>query len=142
MNIASLLKAEISRVARKEVRAEVQSLKKASFQYRSDIADLKRRASKLEKLVAQLSKGTRKAIEAVEGESATVVRYSAKNLASQRKRLGLSAADFGKLLGVSGAAVYLWEKGETRPRPIQMPAIAAVRKMSKKNVAEKLATVK
>jgi len=41
-NIASLLKSEISRIARKEVRAETQTLKKASAQYRSDIAALKR----------------------------------------------------------------------------------------------------
>lgn len=142
MNIASLLKSEISRVARKEVRADTQALKKSSAKYRSEIADLKRRLAEVERLVKQLSKGTRKAVDAATGESATVVRYSAKNLASQRKRLGLSAADFGKLLGVSGAAVYLWEKGETRPRPAQMPAIAVVRKMSKKNAADKLVAMK
>ncbi|MDZ4073711.1 MAG: hypothetical protein U1E04_03055 [Hylemonella sp.] len=42
-NFASLLKTEISRIARKEIRAETEILKKASAQYRSDIAALKRR---------------------------------------------------------------------------------------------------
>lgn len=42
-NIASFLKSEISRIARKEIRAETETLKKASSQYRSDIAALKRR---------------------------------------------------------------------------------------------------
>lgn len=37
---ANQLKSEISRLAKKEVRAETQALKKASAQYRSEIAAL------------------------------------------------------------------------------------------------------
>jgi hypothetical protein len=44
-NIASLLKAEISRVARKEIRAEITALRKAATTHRSEIAALKRRAA-------------------------------------------------------------------------------------------------
>ena len=143
MNIATALKSEISRVARKEVRAEVIALRKASSKYRADIAELKRRLAQLEKMAGQLSKGSRKkAVEVTEGNPLTVTRYSAKNLAALRKKLDLSAADFGKLLGVSGAAIYLWERGETRPRANNMPAIAALRAMSKKAALEHLATLK
>jgi len=39
-NIASLLKSEISRVARKEFRAQTAGLKKAIGSYRSEIAAL------------------------------------------------------------------------------------------------------
>ncbi|MBI2726340.1 MAG: helix-turn-helix domain-containing protein [Polaromonas sp.] len=143
MNIATALKSEISRVARKEVRAEVSALKSASSRYRSDIADLKRRIAQLERLVGQLSKGTRKRVaEASDAQPATVTRYSAKNLAALRKKLGLSAADFGKLLGVSGASVYLWEDGKTRPREKNMPAISRLRGMGKKAALQLLATLK
>lgn len=142
MNIATALKSEISRVARREVRAEVSPLKSASSRYRSDIAELKRRIVQLERLVGQLSKGTRKkAVEANDGATVTVTRYSAKNLAALRKKLGLSAADFGKLLGVSGASIYLWEEGKTRPREKIMPAIAKVRGMGKKAAIEALAEI-
>jgi DNA-binding transcriptional regulator YiaG len=140
MNIATALKSEISRVARKEVRAEVSALKSASSRYRSDIAELKRRIVQLERLVGKLGKGTRKRVAgASDIPPATVTRYSAKNLAALRKKLGLSAADFGKLLGVSGASIYLWEEGKTRPREKNMPAIARVRAMGKKAAAEALA---
>ena len=143
MNIATALKSEISRVARKEVRAEVSALKKASSKYRSDIAELKRRIAQLERLVGQLGKGSRKKVAVVpDGAAATVTRYSAKNLAALRKKLGLSAADFGLLLGVSGAAIYLWEQGETRPRARNMPAIGALRAMGKKAALEQLAALK
>lgn len=139
MNLASTLKSEISRVARKELRAEFQSLKQTTAKLRSDNAELKRRLSEIEKLIKQLSKGSSKKAPVSNEEGAAVTRFSCKGLAAQRKRLELSAADFGFLLGVSGASVYLWEKGETRPRPSQMPAIAAVRKMGKKDVAQMLA---
>lgn len=43
MNIASLLKAEISRVCWEEVRSELQALKKTTTKLRKDNADLKRR---------------------------------------------------------------------------------------------------
>jgi DNA-binding transcriptional regulator YiaG len=143
MNIATALKSEISRVARKEVRAEVSALKSASSRYRSDIAELKRRIVQLERLVGQLSKSPpKKAAEAQGGEPGKVTRYSARNLASLRRKLGLSAADFGKLLGVSGASVYLWEEGKTRPRERHMPAIARVRGMGKKAALAEMAALK
>lgn len=143
MNIATALKSEISRVARKEVRAEVSALKSASSRYRSDIAELKRRIAQLERMIGQLSKGTRKKVaEGSDSEAPTVTRYSPKNLAALRKKLGLSAADFGKLLGVSGAAIYLWEEGKTRPRDKNMPAIARLRGMGKKAALAQLAALK
>ncbi len=139
MNIASALKSEIARVARKEIRAEVAALQKASTRYRSEIAELKRRLAELERKAGRAAKVFRKAPEESNGdEMATVTRYSAKNLASLRKKLELSAADFGKLLGVSSASVYLWEQGETRPREKNMPAIARVRGMSKKEARQAL----
>jgi DNA-binding transcriptional regulator YiaG len=45
----------------------------------------------------------------------------------------------GALLGVTGQSVYKWEKGTARPRASQLKAIAAVRKMGKKQVLELLA---
>ena len=48
-NIASVLKEEISRIARKEIRRETASLKKSSTMYRSEIAALKRRVHELER---------------------------------------------------------------------------------------------
>ena len=62
--------------------------------------------------------------------------------AALRKKLGLSATDMGKLIGVSGQSVYHWETGKTKPRANQLQAIAAVRKMGKRAVAAKLEAAK
>lgn len=131
-NIASLLKEEVLRLARKEVRRELESLKKASAQYRSDIAELKRRLNALEKQQNRLeTKGPRK-VAPVATDAATRLRFSAKRLAAQRQKLGLSAEAFGTLLGVSAQTIYHWESGKTRPRQQQLAAIAGLRKVGKR----------
>jgi len=138
-NVASLLKSEMSRVARKEVRVETLSLKKAVSAYRTEIAALKRRAQSLEQALRRLSSVHGKPAPTVAVEQdAGKFRFSAKGLASQRQRLGLSAEQCGLLLGASSQSVYNWEQGKTRPLARHLPAIAAVRKMSKKDAADRL----
>jgi DNA-binding transcriptional regulator YiaG len=137
---ANQLKNEISRLAKKEVRAEVQALKKASAAYRGEIAALKRRIAGLESQVKKLGKGggRAKVVEAEES-SAEGLRFRVAGFVSLRKKLGISAAEMGQLLGVSAQSVYHWETGKTKPRASQLAAIAAVRKMGKRDVAAKLA---
>jgi DNA-binding transcriptional regulator YiaG len=141
-NIAALLKSEIARVARKEVRGETVHLKKAVSAYRSDIAALKRRAQALEQQLRRLSKRSTKAEPLANGQDVDAdgqpFRFSAKGLASHRKRLGLSAHDCGLLLGASGQSIYKWEEGEVRPRAKHMPAIAALRHMGTTEAAARL----
>ena len=145
-NIASLLKSEIARVARKEVRGETLHLKKAVSTYRSEIAALKRRAQALEQQLRRLDRRGAKAAPLANGHdedaSGQPFRFSAKGLASHRKRLGLSAHDCGLLIGASGQSVYKWEEGEVRPRAKHMPAIAALRAMGKKEAAARLAELR
>lgn len=136
-NIANALKAEIARVARKEIRAEVAALKKASSQHRSLIASMRR---EIESLRREL-KGARRSQNAEPKNDSfdQARRFRASGFASHRQRLGLSAADMGKLLGVTGQSVYKWESGETRPRRAQLEAIAVVRKMGRREALAKLA---
>jgi DNA-binding transcriptional regulator YiaG len=142
-NIAALLKSEISRVARKEVRAEISSLKKAASAYRSDIAALKRRSHALEQQLRSLSKLSARLAPAAESEVASETRrFSAKGLASQRRRLGLSAADFGLLVGASSQSIYNWEDGKVRPRAQHLPAIAALRTLGKREAAARLESLR
>lgn len=132
------LKSEIARIAKKEIRAETQQLKKASAQYRSDIAALKRHIVALEATVKKLSKGQLKPVLKVDKESSTPLRFRASGFATLRKKLDLSAEQMGKLIGVSAQSVYHWEAEKSRPRASQLPAIAAARKLAKKEAWAKL----
>jgi DNA-binding transcriptional regulator YiaG len=137
-NIASLLKAEITRVARKEVKSETAGLKKSVAPYRSEIASLKRRVQALEQQLRRVSKVAAKKAPVAMTEDSTARRFSAKGLAKHRARLGLSAQALGALIGASALSVYKWEKGEVRPREKYLAAIAQLRRMGKKDAAARL----
>ena len=143
-NIASILKEEIARVARKEVRRETTALKKANVTHRSEIAALKRRATELERQLRAFGKNARPGPVAAANDDSIPegTRFSAKSLIAQRKRLGLSAADFGLLMGASTQSIYNWECGKARPHGKFMPTIVALRSVGKKQTLAHLEAVR
>lgn len=139
-NIANAFRAEISRIAKKELRLELAGLKKAHAAFRSDIAALKRIVRGFDKSMRAAARPAReKPILPPVEPTATNLRFSAKSLASQRRRLGLSAAECGLLIGCSGQAVYNWEAGKARPIEKNIAAIAALRTISRKDAAKLMA---
>jgi DNA-binding transcriptional regulator YiaG len=138
-NVASVLKDEIARVARKEMRAEIEPLKRASAQYRSSIAALKRELATLQKQLKKASRAPSKSQDEEGGDAeGPRRRFSAARLAAHRKKLGLSAAEYGKLAGVSGQSIYTWERGGTRPRATQLESLAEVRTLGKREARARL----
>lgn len=141
-NIASILKAEISRVARKEVRTEIETLKRASTHHRASIAALRRQVEKLEKELRRATKVAARVSPEGDaddaGESGPARRFSASRLATHREKLGLSAAAYGKLVGVTGQTIYKWEQGKARPRKAQLEGLASVRGLRPREAAEQL----
>ncbi len=139
-NIATVLKEEILRLARKEVRKQTQTLKRTSAQCRRDIAEMKRRLSDLQHKIGPLQRQVLKGVSAEAAAPKTDgVRFIAKGLRSQRQRLGLSAADYGKLVGVTGQTIYSWEHEISRPRPPQVVRLAAIRHLGKREAQTRLA---
>ncbi|MBV9889438.1 MAG: helix-turn-helix transcriptional regulator [Rhizobacter sp.] len=142
-NVASILKQEIARVARKQVRSETAPLRKASAGYRSDIAALKRRVAETERQLRVGAKSAPRAAPAANDDAIPEgMRFSAKGLAGHRKRLGLSANELGLLLGVSGQTIYNWESGKARPNRKFLPTLAAMRSVGKKETAARLEELK
>lgn len=138
-NLAAVLKEEVARLARKELRAEIDALRKSSSHYRSEIAALKRRLADLERQVGRLGKVTAKVAEADIAEPAEAKhRFRIGGFITLRKKLGLTADAMGKLLGVSGQSIYLWESGRTSPRPSQLAVIASMRKIGKREALKRL----
>ena len=150
-NIATVLKAEITRLARKELRDQNEGLRKALVLQRKEIAALKSRLQALEKIVQRLGKTPKapsaqsRALDAnaaIEGDAAEGLRFRAKGMAANRKRLGLSAADFALLVGATGQSVYAWEAGKSKPRAEALQAIASLRRIGKREVEARLAELK
>ena len=139
-NLATTIKDEIRRLAKREITVATQATKRAVAQYRRDIANLKRLVQVHQKEIGFLKAQERKRLsqpkatdEPVEG-----VRFSARSARAQRQRLGLSAEDFGKLVGVSSMTVYNWEHGKGRPKDARLAAFAALRSLGKREAVKKL----
>jgi DNA-binding transcriptional regulator YiaG len=138
-SLAVALKDEIRRLARKAVKQQTGSTAQAVARYRREIARLKRQTHELEKKVTFLAAQERKRLD--EKPSRDVdegARFSARSVKAQRRRTGLSAADYGRLVGVSALTVYNWEQGKTRPRKEQLAALVALRGIGKRQAQAKL----
>jgi DNA-binding transcriptional regulator YiaG len=140
-NIGALLKEEISRLCKREVRKEVASVKKASAAYRRDIAALKRQVIALQRKTTLLEKRAIP-IDKPAALPTRPVRFVAKGLRSMRARLGLSAPQLALLLGVSEQSVYNWETKKATPRKEQLAAIIAIRGIGKREAQARIDAVK
>lgn len=142
MAIDRVLQSELSRLARREAREHSEPARKSATQVRQDIAALKRRVENLERLVTHLQKTSARGFAVLDAErDLKSFRYTARGVRAQRDRLGLSAEDFGRLLGVSSQAVYNWEHGTARPRQGLMDKLAAMRSISKRDARARLRTM-
>lgn len=137
-NIATVLKAEISRLARKEIKAELATTKKAASRHRREIAELKRQLRAQAKKIASLERTNKMGAPAAPVADAAGVRFSPKWLRTHRGKLELSQADYAALVGVSPLTIYNWESGKTRPAAKQLAAWGAVRAMGKREAWSRL----
>lgn len=139
-NIATVLKDEITRLARKEVRAHIEPLRAQLLAQRKMIIALKQEVAQLQRDFGKLSKDTRMTLRAdtVSNQVGKPSRYSGALLRKLRERLELSRDAFAPLIGASPQAVYNWEQTETRPRQEFLDKIALIRGLSKAQVHELL----
>lgn len=138
-NLAAALRLEITRVARREARRLTKPLNRATASYRKVIAELKRENARgradIARLLRQMPVGIVPRV--TEGEPSKA-RFSAASVKAQRKRLGLSAAEFAKLVGVTAHTIFSWEHGKSRPRAAQLAAFVAVRGIGKAEAKARL----
>lgn len=137
-DLISALREEIRKQTRKELRASLDKTKKLVASHRREIAQLKKQLTDVQKRVNFLEGCERKRISDSKIKERSDRRFSAKSLRTHRTRVGCSAAEYGKLLGVSAQTVYQWERGKTRPRKQQLSAIAELRSVGKKEARERL----
>ena len=79
-----------------------------------------------------------KAAEKTDLRSGGSAVFSAKRLKKERERLGLSADNYGKLIGVSGLSIYNWEQGKARPSENNIAALTTIMGIGKRDVAMRL----
>jgi DNA-binding transcriptional regulator YiaG len=138
-DVTSVLREEISRLARKEIRQQVGPIKKTTSDLRRTVSALKNEIAALQRQVKFLEKQEKRRLEDEPAEMPTkAVRFSPKWVKADRQRLGLSAKDYGALVGVSSLTIYSWESGKSKPRTKRLAAWAEVRGIGKREALRRL----
>ena len=138
-DLGKAIREEISRVAGKELRAAINPLNEL-------IRSLEREVSELRSQIAGTQETTTKpsaqpsgnAKPAAKNETAAV-RITPASIKKHRKRLRLSQAQMGKLLGVSAITILNWEQGKSKPRAANREALGELRSMGLKDAELMLA---
>jgi DNA-binding transcriptional regulator YiaG len=138
-NIGAVLKEEIARLSRREIRKQVEPLRKAAATHRRDIAALKHQLVALQRYANALAKHSGRAErDASSSAPEPPLRFVAKGLRSLRTRLGLSAPNLAQLMCVSTQTIYNWEHKKANPRKEQLTKLAALRSLGKREAQARL----
>jgi len=131
-----IIKSEIVRLARREVRKisvplgrDVRSLKSAASQLRKAVLTLQRITTQQQK---QLEKGEMPLQAAP--EEVKVSRFSPRLIRSLRGHLGITQKELALLTGVTVGAVHLWESGQFKPSEKKKAVMVALRKLGRREV--------
>ena len=140
-NLQSVLRQEIQRLARKEIRSELEATKKAVARHRREIAELKRRNKALERTVSDLQSREAKRLKAepATAEPPKRTRFSVRSLKAQRRTSGLSQEDYASLIGVSSSTIYNWESGRIKLGEKHLATLVSLRGIGKQEAQKRLA---
>ena len=138
--IESVVKAEILRLARKEMRPAITPLTRRVRALNRQVKALTAENQRLARLVRRLEAARVQQVGklTVSEKEVSRTRMSAGLIKKLRKRLGLTQQQLATLVSVSAAAVQSWEQGIARPTGDNRSALAALRKLGRRDVAKLL----
>ena len=138
--LEALIKSEIVRFAKREVRKtivplrhNVRALKATLSQVRKSLIALERQAALAQK---QIQKGGPQ-LQVSPGELKGS-RLSPRLIQTLRKHLGISQKELAALAGVTTGAVHQWEAGNFRPTEAKKATLVGLRKLGRREVNELL----
>ena len=137
-NVNAVLAQEIARLSKRVLNTSTHVTRRLVARHRRDLAALKRQVADLTRRLALAEKRQPKRI-APPPEVAEKARFRAVGVKAHRAKLGLSAAEYAKLVGVSALTIYHWEGGKARPRNKETAARwLAIRGLGKREALERL----
>lgn len=142
-NVASVLKQEIARLARKQVMAATRRQSKQMRSLKATLRDLRAQVASLNHAVARLSKVTSVQLShEQQNHKPAAVRVSPKSIRKHRVRLRLSQVEMAQLLRVSKNTVVLWEAGKVRPQGDNRTGLAQLRGLGVREARAMLESMK
>ena len=140
--IENIVKSEILRLAKKEVRAAFFPLRREVWKIRLNLSHLAKNFHSLERTTKeQIRRGESKKLKLEASmEEAKASRITPERIRNLRKKLGISQKNLAFLAGVSLSAVASWEKGKFHPNLNKKATLVAIRKLRKREVKKILAS--
>jgi len=118
-NLSQLLKAEISRISRHEIKTAFKPLHGSIVSLKKNIVELKRKVADLEaenRRLQSLNKKVQDQVPEAAPEEMDSARIKAKTIRKLRDKLGLSQQQFARLIGISSQNVFVMEHKQGRLR--------------------------
>jgi len=147
--MAQVLKNEIRRLARREIRLSLTRSRKEIATLRRGLAEVRTRITASEvaqKAMAKSAAAVAPAPGTPAGAKAEPGWFSSRGILALRKRFRMTQAQFAQLAGVTSQAVYQWERGgargKLRLRNKTAVALAGLRDLGAKEAKARLAMPK
>jgi DNA-binding XRE family transcriptional regulator len=136
--LAAALKAEVRRLAAKEVQKGLRSMRALQRQIKK--LRLASRAQRRGLRAVERSFGRLESRVPSGGRRGRGARLSGEDIRSLRARLRMTREQFARLLGVSPGSIFGWETGRTVPRGRSMARVLEVRKMGVRRARAQVST--
>ena len=137
--LESIIKSEIQRLSKHEVRSVFLPLRREVWAMRLKLSKLIKSFIVLDRLAKEISKA-KSAEPKLEAspEEVKASRLTPERIAGLRKKLGISQRELGVMVGATTGAVASWERGKFKPRGEKKVALVALRKLRKRDVKQML----
>jgi DNA-binding transcriptional regulator YiaG len=134
--LESLMKSEIVRLARREVRKIVRPLGRNVRSMKGTVASLRKTVAALEKFAARQAAemGQKRGLPEAAPEEVKASRFSPRLIRTLRKRLAITQKEMATLLGVTVGAIYQWEKGIFEPTAQKKSVLVTLRRIGRREV--------
>jgi len=133
--IESMIKAEIQRLARREIRSTFRPLKREVRSMRLKLSGLMKGFGTLNRITKEQAQRAKEQFKLeASPEEIKVARFSPARIRALRIKKGLSQKELGMLVGVSLGTVVLWEKGKITPKAERKGVLVALRKIGKRDI--------
>ena len=138
--LESLMRSEIVRLAKREMRKIVRPLGRNVRSMRGTVVQLRKAVTSLEKFAARqvAEMGQRRGLPEASPEDVKASRFSPRLIRTLRKRLGITQREMSTLLGVTVGAIYQWEKGIFEPTAQKKKMLVALRRLGRREIKQLL----
>ena len=138
--LESIIKSEMIRLAKREVRQVSVPLGRDVRSLKSTVSQLRKSLLAIERFVVQKQKEFSKREIRLEAppEELKKSRFSPRLIRSLRKKLRITQKELAVLAGVTVGAVQKWETSKFQPKTVKKARLAALRRLTRSDVKKLL----